>query len=66
MSSRKIVRITKTEFETEDGTIHPILFELDEIPTLEDFQKLREDFQKIYDEWISVFQEKNIMEEHGE
>jgi hypothetical protein len=59
MSSRKIVRITKTEFETEDGTIHPILFELDEIPTLEDFQK-------IYDEWISVFQEKNIMEEHGE
>ena len=59
MSSRKIVRITKTEFETEDGTIHPILFELDEIPTLEDFQK-------IYDEWISVFQEKNIIEEHGE
>jgi hypothetical protein len=59
MSSRKIVRITKTEFETDDGTIHPMLFELDEIPTLEDFQK-------IYDEWISVFQEKELMEEHGE
>jgi len=59
MSSRKIVRISKTEFETDDGAIHPMLFELDEIPTLEDFQK-------IYDEWISVFQEKELMEEHGE
>jgi len=59
MSSRKIVKITKTEFETDDGTIHPILFELEEIPNLEDFQK-------IYDEWISVFQDKKLMEEHGE
>jgi hypothetical protein len=39
MLSRKIVKVTKTEFEMEDGTIHPILFDLEETPTVEDFQK---------------------------
>lgn len=53
----KIVSVSKTEFITEDGTVHPILFDLDEIPTVEEFQE-------IYDTWLKVFQEKKLLEEH--
>lgn len=55
MLSRKIVRVTKTEFETADGTIRPMLFELDEAPTVEEFQE-------IYDDWFNVFLEKGLIE----
>lgn len=53
--SRKIVRVTKTEFETADGTIRPLMFELDETPTVEEFQE-------IYDDWFNVFLEKGLIE----
>jgi len=55
MLSRKIVRVTKTEFETADGTIRPMLFDLDEAPTVEEFQA-------IYDDWFNVFLEKGLIE----
>ena len=55
MLSRKIVRITKTEFEMADGTVHPILFDLEDTPSLEDFQKY-------YDDWFNVFQNKELIE----
>jgi len=55
MLSRKIVKVTKTEFETADGTVHPMMFELDEVPTVEEFQKQ-------YDEWLHVFREKELLE----
>lgn len=51
---KMIIRISKTEFEMDDGTIHPIPFELDEIPSIEEFQK-------IYDEWFRLFQNKNLI-----
>lgn len=50
-----IVNITKTEFETEDGVIHPIPFELEEIPSIEEFQE-------IYDQWFRLFQQKELLE----
>ena len=49
-----IVRVTKTEFETDDGVIYQIPFELDEVPTTEEFQR-------IYDEWFRLFQQKGLM-----
>jgi len=55
--NHKIVRVTKKEFEMEDGTIRPIPFELDEVPTIEEFQQ-------IYDEWLQVFRDKELLEEH--
>ena len=55
MLSRKIVKVTKTEFQTEDGTIYPMMFELDKVPTIKEFQKT-------YDEWLHVFQEKELLE----
>ena len=50
-----IVKITKTEFGTEDGVIHPIPFELEEIPSIEEFQE-------IYDQWFRLFQQKELLE----
>lgn len=49
-----IVKVTKTEFETSDGNIYPIPFELDEVPTIEEFQR-------IYDEWFRLFQQKGLI-----
>lgn len=34
----KVIRVSKTEFELENGDIHPIPFEYDYEPTLEEFQ----------------------------
>lgn len=53
---KMIVRVTKTEFETDDGVIHPIPFELDEIPSVEDFQR-------IYDEWYRYFQKNKLIKD---
>lgn len=33
---KMITRITKTEFETDDGEIHQIPFELDEVPAIKE------------------------------
>ena len=56
--NHKIVRITETEIEMEDGTIHPLPFPIEgELPTVAAFQV-------IYDSWLDVFQEKSLLEEH--
>jgi L-rhamnose mutarotase len=34
----KVVRVTKTEYELENGDIYPNVFELDEDITVEEFQ----------------------------
>jgi hypothetical protein len=39
MKRMKVVRLTKTEFELEDGTIQPMMLDIDPLPTLEEFQK---------------------------
>lgn len=49
----KIVRVTTTEFELDDGSIIPHAIELneDELPTVEEFQKT-------YDRWREVINEE--------
>ena len=59
MISHKIVKVTKTEFETEDGTVHPIPFELDEAPSLEDFQQQ-------YSHWLDVFISEGLIQANEE
>ena len=39
MKRMKVVRLTKDEFELEDGTIQPMMLDIDPLPTLEEFQK---------------------------
>jgi len=39
----KVVRVAKTEFELDNGDVHPIPFELDKVPTVRQFQKMIDD-----------------------
>lgn len=50
VKSMKVVRVTKTEFELEDGRVYDHPIELEDVPSLEDFQE-------VYDEWVKKFQE---------
>ena len=50
-----IKKVTKTEFVTGDGVVHPIPFPLEKVPTVEEFQK-------IYDDWLKIFKEKGLVE----
>lgn len=52
-----VIRITKTEFELDDGRIFPHPVELDEVPTVEEFQKIYDKSRKLV---------KNMMEDTGE
>ena len=48
-----IKRVTKTEFETEDGRVFEHPMELDDVPTAEEFQA-------VYDKWFQIFKEMGI------
>lgn len=45
----KVVRVTRTEFELDDGRIyeHPVALDGEAVPTIEDFQRF-------YDFWSDV------------
>lgn len=40
MKRMKVVRVTKEEFELEDGTVQPMIVDLGYIPTVEEFQQM--------------------------
>jgi hypothetical protein len=46
----KVVRVTKTEFELEDGRVYEHPVELEEVSSIEEFQK-------IYDTWTNKFED---------
>ena len=43
----KVKKVTQTEFELEDGSVYPIPFKLDYVPTVEEFQKMINNSKKI-------------------
>lgn len=43
----KVIRVSKTEYELENGDIYPHLFELEDDITVEDFQKLLDKSKKM-------------------
>jgi len=43
----KVKKISKTEFELEDGSVYPIPFEMDYVPTVEEFQIIINNSKKI-------------------
>ena len=47
-----VVRITKDEFELDDGRIFPHMVELDEVPTIEEFQKTYDKSRKLVQEMM--------------
>jgi len=55
MEKRKpmVVRVTKEEFELDDGRIFPYVIELDEVPTIEEFQKI---YDKVRDQYKDLLE----------
>ena len=49
-----VVRVTKEEFELDDGRIFPHVVELDEVPTIEEFQKI---YDKVRDTYKDLLRE---------
>lgn len=43
----KVIKVTKTYFELEDGTKYEHPIQLDAVPTLDEFQKM-------YDKWSDI------------
>ena len=43
----KVVRVSKTEFELDNGDIYPIPFEYDYEPTIEEFQMFLDQSKEI-------------------
>jgi len=46
---KKVVRVDHEEFELDDGTIFPHTFYLEDVPTIEEFQKIYEYWSKHLD-----------------
>ena len=53
----KVIRVTKTEFEIEDGRIFQHVVELDSVPSIEEFQKYLDEW---YDKLPQKFVEKSL------
>jgi len=51
MREAMVTRVTKTEFELDDGRVYQHQFELVEVPT-------NEEFQCIYDHWRELFEKE--------
>jgi len=47
-----VVRVTKEEFELDDGRIFPHVIELDEVPTIEEFQKIYDKVRDTYKDML--------------
>jgi hypothetical protein len=43
----KVVRVSQTEFELQDGSVYPIPFDLDYVPTVEEFQQMVDNSKKL-------------------
>jgi len=48
----KVVRVSKTEFELDNGDIYPIPFEYDYEPTIEEFQTFLDDSKEVIMELV--------------
>ena len=51
MERRKVVRVSRTEFELDNGAVYPHPVPLDRIPSAREFQET-------YDCWFRLFQDK--------
>ena len=51
--THKVIRVSDTEFELENGDVYPISFELDYTPTLEEFQEFIDDSKVLISEFVN-------------
>ena len=54
----KVIRVSKTEFELDNGDIYHIPFELDKVPTVKQFQKMVNESRDLMMELLKKNEEK--------
>jgi len=56
----KVVRVTRTEFELDNGDIYPLPFELDETPTLKEFNEIYANSRTLVENLITQSKNKSF------
>ena len=56
----RVVRVTKTEFELDNGDIYPLPFELDKALSLKEFNEIYANSKIVVDALISQSKSKNF------
>ena len=60
ITGMRVVRVTKTEFELDNGDIYPLPFELDKALSLKEFNEIYANSKVIVDALISQSKSKNF------
>lgn len=60
VTGMKVIRVTKTEFELDNGDIYPLPFELDEALSLKEFNDIYSNSKILVDTLIMQSRNKNF------
>ena len=60
ITGMRVVRVTKTEFELDNGDIYPLPFELDKALSLKEFNEIYANSKVVVDVLISQSKSKNF------
>ena len=60
ITGMRVVRVTKTEFELDNGDIYPLPFELDKALSLKEFNEIYANSKIVVDALISQSKSKNF------
>jgi len=63
ITGMRVVRVTKTEFELDNGDIYPLPFELDKALSLKEFNEIYANSKVVVDALISQSKSKNFKNE---
>jgi hypothetical protein len=56
----KVVRVTRTEFELDNGDVYPLPFELDHTPTLKEFNKIYANSKRLVEQLVEQSKGKSF------
>jgi hypothetical protein len=59
MKRAMVTRVTKTDFELDDGRVYQYPFELDRVPTIEEFQRIYNHWRELFEKELDGEQETN-------
>ena len=60
ITGMRVIRVTKTEFELDNGDIYPLPFELDKALSLKEFNEIYANSKVVVDALISQSKSKNF------
>jgi len=60
VTGMRVIRVTKTEFELDNGDVYPLPFELDKALSLKEFNEIYANSKVVVDTLISRSKDKNF------